>query len=264
MLSAYRKPRFGPNWAVLLLPYLEQDNLYKAYEPGIRNYLPSGGADQTWAGIRSARVPGFLCPSDSGDETPFALNGGNWARGNYAAAAGPGWLNWTLGGQSYHGNTGGVFGVNWGVRLAELSAEDGASNTIMFNEVRRGLNVNDRRGVWAMGLAGSSITAGNALGDCTTPNDAWEYSDDVEDCQALRKMAGVGITGLGPLRMGCSDDNRPRNWPNWQAQARSQHPYGVNACFADGSVRFVANTVSQSVWFYANSRNDGRSYDPDF
>ena len=26
---------FGPNWAVLILPFIEQDNLYKQYQVGI-------------------------------------------------------------------------------------------------------------------------------------------------------------------------------------------------------------------------------------
>ena len=62
---------------------------------------------------------------------------------------------------------------------------------------------------------------------------------------------------MGPLKMGCSNDNRPRNWPNWQLQARSSHAGGVNACFGDGSVRFVKDTISQNIWFYILSRNDG-------
>src|SRR5205814_4348197 len=96
MCSAYRTPGFGPNWAVLILPYMEQGNLYAQYLPGIQNYMPSGGADQSWRNVRGFVVPTFLCPSDSSPTTPFALNGGNWARGNYAASAGPGWYNWTL------------------------------------------------------------------------------------------------------------------------------------------------------------------------
>ena len=48
-----------------------------------------------------------------------------------------------------------------------------------------------------------------------------------------------------------------RNWPNWQANSRSLHTGGVNACFADGSVRFIKDSISQATWFFINSRNDG-------
>jgi prepilin-type N-terminal cleavage/methylation domain-containing protein len=271
--SAYRStsfggPDFGPNWAVLILPYMEQGNLFNLYQNNVKNYLLSNGADQSWRNIRTQSIPIFLCPSDTSPTTPFALNGGNWARGNYAACAGPGWLYQTVGGNStrvsYQGksySSGGIMGVNYGDNLAALTTEDGSSSTIMFNEVRRGLNPSDRRGVWAMGVGGSSITCANAIGDCTTPNDRNEYSDDIEDCMALRVAGGYpSSSGLGKIRMGCSNDNKPRNWPNWQSQARSAHVDGVNACFGDGSVRYISNAVDQITWFQMNSRNDGVPY----
>jgi prepilin-type processing-associated H-X9-DG protein len=204
----------------------------------------------------------------------FALNDGNWARGNYGANAGPGWLNWTREGKSHDGGArdaagnirglaGGVFGVNYGSRVAELTGTDGSSNTIIFNELRVGLNSNDRRGTWAMGLGGASLTCASSIGDATIPNDPNEYSDDIEDCNALRQSLGLGNTGLNIKRMGCSNDNLPRNWPNWQAQSRSLHPGGVQVCFGDGSVRTVPNTIAQSIWYLLNSREDGKAI-PDF
>ena len=39
---------------------------------------------------------------------------------------------------------------------------------------------------------------------------------------------------------------------------RSYHPGGVNVVFADGSVRFISNAVSQRTWFLLHSRNDGQ------
>src|SRR5436305_1055510 len=50
-LSAYRTPGFGPNWAVFLLPYIEQGNLYQQFAAGIQNFMPSAGTDQSWRGI---------------------------------------------------------------------------------------------------------------------------------------------------------------------------------------------------------------------
>src|SRR2546423_1510328 len=38
--SAYRNPGFGPNWAVFLLPFVEQDNLYKQVAKNIDNFMP--------------------------------------------------------------------------------------------------------------------------------------------------------------------------------------------------------------------------------
>jgi len=277
MLSVYRTPGFGPNWAVFILPYIEQDALYKTIN--IASYMTSNGFDPSWRALKDKTIPIMLCPSDPFNDQPFTGNpqylGTGWARGNYAANAGPGWLNQTVGGQSgTSGSSGtpaltafngvgaaGPFGVNYGHTLPNISVEDGTSNTILFNEVRAGINNQDRRGCWAMGVGGASITAAHAIGDCTVPNDTAEFSDDIEDCALAREAAGLGQLSsppsMGPLKMGCSNDNRPKNWPNWQAQARSAHAGGVQACFADGSVRAIKENVTQAVWFYVNSRNDG-------
>lgn len=271
MVSAYRNPGVGPNWAVLLLPYIEQDNLYKT--GNVTNYMASNGTDQTWRNMRTTPISLMICKSDKG-QVPFTLNGGNWARGNYGANAGSGWLHWTLAGSSWTGNAqdsiaiynstpakhngGGYMGVNWGATAGDLAGDsnDGSSTTILFNELRQGVAPNDRRGVWAMGGAGSSITAALAIGDSYYPNDAQPKSDDIEDCSAFNTTLD-----LVAITMGCSYDNPNRNWPNWQGEARSIHPQGgVNSGFGDGSVRFITNKITTAVWFSMNSRNDGTPY----
>src|SRR5947199_25208 len=62
MLSAYRTPGFGPNWAVLTLPYYEQSALYEQNSVGINNYLPSNGTDLSWRRVAPAKIKSFLCP----------------------------------------------------------------------------------------------------------------------------------------------------------------------------------------------------------
>jgi prepilin-type N-terminal cleavage/methylation domain-containing protein/prepilin-type processing-associated H-X9-DG protein len=270
--SSYRNPGFGPNWAVFLLPYIEQDALYKANQAGINNYLKSNGTDQSWRNVRSTLIPTMLCPSDpTAPTSPCTLNGGSWARGNYAANAGNSWFDFTVNGYASSGpqgyaqaNWGGVMGINWGVKLSDLNAQDGASNTLMFSEVRSGLGGVDRRGVWAMGLGGSSVICAAATGDATNPNDTNEYSDDIEDCNQIRTALGVGNSGLGRLKMGCSNDNLPNNWPNWQGEARSKHSNGVNACFGDGSVRWITESIPTAAWALILNRNDGTPNDPHF
>lgn len=271
MVSFYRNPAPGPNWAVLLLPYIEQDNLYKT--GNVSNYMASNGTDQSWRNMRSTPIAMMICKSDKG-QVPFTLNGGNWARGNYGANAGSGWLHFSLNGGSWTGgaqdsaatyngnpakrNGGGYMGVNWGATAGDLAGDsnDGSSTTILFNELRQGVVPSDRRGVWAMGGAGSSITAAHAIGDSFYPNDNSLKSDDIEDCSSFSSTMD-----LVTITMGCSFDNGTRNWPNWQGEARSIHPQGgVNSGFGDGSVRFITNKISTAVWFSMNSRNDGTPY----
>jgi prepilin-type N-terminal cleavage/methylation domain-containing protein len=283
MVSAFRTGTptgyagYGPNWLIHLLPYMEQEGLYDQHAASILNYMnppPPAvpGTDISWRAIRTARLSNLFCPTDTRETqmTACSHDGGNWERGNYAASAGPSWLHCTLDGRSSSsgatgsaagGSLGGMFGVNWGAELNQVATMDGTSNTIMLSEIRTGLNQFDRRGTWAMGLAGASITAANAGispgGDCNLPNDATEKSDDIENCSQLRTALGVGNSGLGARRMGCSFDNGPNNWPNWQAQTRSLHPGGVNVCLGDASVRWVRNEVSQQLWQRMLGRNDG-------
>ena len=70
--SVYRKPGFGPNWAVHLLPFIEQDNLHAQINP--RSYLASHGADQSWRAIAGTVIPTYLCPSDNHNGVPFTMN----------------------------------------------------------------------------------------------------------------------------------------------------------------------------------------------
>jgi prepilin-type N-terminal cleavage/methylation domain-containing protein len=278
LLSAYRTPGFGPNWLVLTLPYIEQSGLYQQNGPSIDNFLPSNGTDLSWRRLAATSLKAARCPSDNYGSNPantFSLNTGTfnafWARGNYGGNGGPGWLNFTVQGNSKDGTetgtgsgyAGGIFGVNYGCRMSEIT--DGTSNTVLINELRVGINQGDRRGVWAMGLGGSSLTGANAIvgQDCLFPNDNAEKSDDIEDCTALRNTIGKPTVGMGDMRMGCSFDNTPNNWPNWQAQARSLHPGGVIACFADCSTRFITNNIATTVWYVVLSRNDGQA-NPDF
>jgi prepilin-type processing-associated H-X9-DG protein len=256
---------FGPNWAVYLLPYLGEENLFKRarvadYVPG---YLANDPARRDyWRTIvQNFRFKLMICPADS-YQAPFSgyQNApGPWARGNYAANAGPGWWQMSLNGQSYteaYGLTGPLMGINYGASLFDIP--DGASNTVLFNEVRTGVEARDARGVWAMGFPGASVTAANAIGDCTVPNDANELSDDIEGCPQYW-YSGIGARD----HIGCSTGYFNLGWPSWQAQARSRHKGGVNVCFADGSVRFVSNYTAQPTWFAMLSTRDGVPYSSD-
>jgi prepilin-type N-terminal cleavage/methylation domain-containing protein/prepilin-type processing-associated H-X9-DG protein len=266
---------FGPNWAVYLLPYLDQSALY--YQSNIPDYMAScknsegllglgilvpGGNEAKrdyWRTIvKDKALPVFRCPADAIAEAWQGLPDcpGPWARGNYAANAGPGWWQMSLKGGSYtesFGRTGPVMGINFGACMRNVP--DGASTTVMLNEIRGGVAPTDPRGAWAIGLPGSSITASNAIGDCMTPNDRTEGSDDIEGCPKFF-YPGIGTRD----RIGCSTGFANLGWPSWQAQARSQHKEGVHAAFCDGSVRFVHNYVSQGVWFSMLSTRDGVPY----
>lgn len=263
------KPEIGPNWGIYLLPFVEQGNLYDTVD--VSNYLKSNGADQAWRALGRATVPLYLCPSDANNSQSFEYDGQQWGRGNYAANAGPAWYTWSVNGQSWagsssddgspvpfwyqgaswapaqtKGNAAPVMSINYGAKFASIT--DGLSSTIMFAEVRAGISNQDLRGTWALGVAGASIVAANAIGDSIGPNDRLAESDDIELCSSF------WTPELGPRQqMGCA----PGDWYNWQAQSRSMHPGGTQVALSDGSVQFISDTTDMQVWFNLNSAQDG-------
>src|SRR5262245_46552829 len=185
----------GPNWAVVILPFIEQDNLYNTVSQSIMNYtswaLGTGTIvnDQNWRALRGNTIPIYRCPSEPFGTTPGSRASGGWARGNYAANMGPG--GGSLGNftSTTHSDGGlnpgtpltasGVFGTNQSLSVGGLSVLDGTSNTVMINHLRAGPVAGDMRGTWAFGEPGCSLTANHAVGDNTTPNDAGCCRDDL-------------------------------------------------------------------------------------
>lgn len=250
---------FGPNWAVLILPYIEQTALYNQATAGISNYMSNG--DATWRAVRSSNVKTFRCPSDSYGETACSVAGGNWARGNYGANGGCG-MWWVGGGEGaldrvnneYIERTGniagygypisaagaGVMSANKGIALPKIS--DGTSNTVMIAELRVGTGAQDIRGTWAMGQAGASIISASGRGDSPGPNISPSGYDDID--------GGVDDPKMG---MGCCS-----GCGSWQVTSKSMHSGGVQMAFCDGSIRFITNSITQLNYFLIFSRMDGQ------
>jgi len=143
--------KIGPPWSVLLLPFIEQDNLYKTVSQSIVNYTnmvkgsPGWVEDHTWRVIRGTKIPTYTCPSEPNIGTNGDRAGGGWARGSYGANGNPGSADWN----SFDGGTGtwqpqgapkaytggGVFSGNSSQSVGGLSVQDGTANTIMVNHL---------------------------------------------------------------------------------------------------------------------------------
>jgi prepilin-type N-terminal cleavage/methylation domain-containing protein/prepilin-type processing-associated H-X9-DG protein len=289
---------FGPNWAVLMLPYIEQDALYKA--ANVRAY-PGGGSawmpgmnpsslpfDRTWRGIRGQVIKTYQCSADAYNQQPYDDESGvdcpaefGWARGNYAATAGFTDFDHTVKGfdarynepfsgpgdstsdgvpahMLYPISKGPIMAINYGSRLTDIT--DGTSQTIMFNEVRAGIDPSDPRGVWAIGFPGCSVTdAGRNYNP--TPNNI--LGDDGNSGDELQQAYKFWYPTIGSKdRMGAFP-NVPGDTVN-SAMARSMHFGGVNACFADGHVQFVKEAISQWTWCLLQSKNDGQVINEDY
>ena len=262
---------FGPNWAVLILPYIEEATLYQAVQTSVRGYMSTGDSD--WRQLRGTRIDVFTCPSEQFGSTAFSGASGNWARGNYGANASTGLFyatpngdegleqrsgvfaeysgtlrlgssaagltSYGLGFYDYLVSPRGVMSANTAIRHAQIS--DGLTKTVLIDELRVGTKGSDLRGTWAMGQVGASIVAGSGRGDSPGPNISAVVYDDIMD--------GFNDPQNG---MGCDTSNRSS-----QVTAKSLHPGGVNMCFTDGSVRFISDGIARGIYQVIHSRDDG-------
>jgi prepilin-type N-terminal cleavage/methylation domain-containing protein/prepilin-type processing-associated H-X9-DG protein len=280
-------PKYGPNWIIKILPYLESQAIYDQFDFSVGVNNPGAGNRNITA--RGASIPVLLCPSDGFNQVKFDGGntfGANWARSNYAASAGraflygnptltteihlagPNSLPWASkdlmkeqNGPCYRG----VMGPNVSVKLSQII--DGTSKTIMLGEIRAGISETDGRGVWALGHAGASLLAAyGSGGDDVGPNYNDANGDDVYGpgvCGSSAVCSGVVGTGTaGAEGMGCYAVASGFD----QATTRSKHPGGVHLAMADGSVQFITDDIETNscysstcctVWDYMITSADG-------
>lgn len=262
---------FGESWLVSILPYLENQALFDSF---VFEDPQTGDPVAMQADInsqqRGTEISVLMCPTDENNQTKYGGQGGNWARGNYAANVGLGALHtgapplqvivgpnssgWNgvshRTGQklsdSIHYLVRGVMGPNASVALRQIT--DGTSNTIMLGEIRSGVSEADPRGTWAFGHAGGNLIAYYGFnGDDAGPNYSGDpNADDIGgggsgrrsslDCSDPYLMA-VGMPCYGP----------PTSVDFDQATMRSMHTGGVFAAMCDGSVQFVEDTIETRV-----------------
>jgi prepilin-type N-terminal cleavage/methylation domain-containing protein len=243
------------NWVIYVLAYTEHNELTRQ----IDHSQPLSNANN--AAARARILPEMLCPSDRYNRMPFNGSAGpqtgacgdNWARGNYAANGGLGYLSNDVsrfGSQEGGAPTApawldphlrGIMGCGVGLKTNQIT--DGLSHTILLGEIRAGITAYDPRGIWAMsGACPSSLWAcGNMVGDDPGPNAITQKADDNQNCAQLKSELG-GSAGLIQLGMACSEDNNG-GWPNWQQVPRSLHAEGVYVSLGDGGVHWVSDLI---------------------
>ncbi len=261
------------NWEILVLPYLEQADLFKQFD------LTQPICAAANATPRAMSLPIMLCPTDAYNLQPFdgtgssmtnKLNqpGQTWARGNYAANAALGYMDNNETGYPAAGPNSnwksnlvrGVMGANLSLRPEDIT--DGASNTIIAGEIRAGIVPFDPRGVWAMsGACPSALWAHGYFGDDNGPNSNTPLADDIAPCTDLWSALG-GQNSVIALGMSCSSGN----WPNWQQTVRSLHDSGAWVVFADGSTHYISDFINKGtdandlgVWDKLNLSSDGQN-----
>lgn len=266
--------RLGANWALLMLPQLDQTNLYNDFDSRAPIDDPVNEA------IRTAELSVFRCPTD-----PFSMpsnrfergfsagaqTGHAYARGNYGMNMGvnrncfiettPGCIdpfdtgdpdlatkNLTVSGN-------GVGGINVSFRFADFIG--GTSKMVAIEELRAGIHPADPRGTWALGFAGSSGTVSHgyytSVDDDNGPNHFYKSSDDINGCNFLHDT--LGSEKLLLERMPCYKSTNALEDISIQATSRSKHPSGVLVMMLDGSGHFVGDNVDSDVWLKMHKRD---------
>jgi prepilin-type processing-associated H-X9-DG protein len=219
-VSATPDDDLGPGWgwAAYLLDDVEQGNLKRQI-----NFALDIG-DNANAGGRVQSLSVFLCPSDSPPVTfipgpvPPSL-----AFANYVAMFGPAKIS------VHSGDDTGIFYRNSKTRIGDIT--DGTSNTMMVGER-------------ASRIAYSSWT-GALTGCIVQPNSPTTYGFGTAAVLCL------GHTGYA------ADGETPNNTLNFVEDFSSQHSGGVNFLFADGTVRFIPNSIDPAVWEALGTRAGG-------
>jgi prepilin-type N-terminal cleavage/methylation domain-containing protein/prepilin-type processing-associated H-X9-DG protein len=271
----FTKP-FGPNWACLILPYIEQDSLYRSANvsgyPGVPITIgvPPSTANQTWRTARNVDVRTYQCPSDAFNDQHYNDPAGptpvDWARGNYGVTAG--WEDYdhvANGGEKKTSQAGvmhnfvssALMSANYGATF--MTVPDGLSNTIMVAELRAGKSPLDPRGVWALGFPSSSIVNAGRAAYNPTPNnnlgDSGNDGDEIQTCGEFWTPTIGSLDGMGCIRDGSLMTS---------GMARSLHSGGVNVCLGDGSVRFIKNSIDEQTWCLLIGKNDGQNPQGDY
>ena len=244
----------------MLLPYLEQGALYDS----LNFQVPCGYISELQSPFENStaaahQVAVFLCPSDSMGQdgkpgaTNFRVSSG--ACGICAARLADGTAS-----PDQYDDSGAFSG-----RGESLSAfTDGLSGTLAFCEKLVGtgnLAAFDGERDWLFPTKGLPV------------KDRATWSDWAEICASQRGVDvgfyPAGRTWLvgGVYYTGFFANLSPNpSVPDCAVlfdvgagvfSARSLHPGGVNACMADGSVRFVKDSISASVWRALGTRNGG-------
>jgi prepilin-type N-terminal cleavage/methylation domain-containing protein len=260
-------------WMIPILPYMEQDNLFKFY-------VNFGGLDYSGprytggpnANVSSTRLKTFTCPSD----TPQSW--GRWTKHNYVLNAGnttfyqvalplgcktgtPGCTPFLGAPFNWYANSDLVWDSTFPyngppppagpdkdagkmgrpVKIGEIT--DGTSNTLMASEALQGRG-NDLRGfTWWGGAAGFTAYLGpnSPLPDVIT--------------------GGICVSLTSPL-MPCTTTSTP-SYPRLMG-ARSLHTAGLNAAMCDGSVHFITNSIDINVWRALSTAQGGEVFATNF
>ncbi|GAC1474093.1 MAG: DUF1559 domain-containing protein [Isosphaeraceae bacterium] len=283
-----------------LLPYMEQTVVYNSmnlnlparwagWNGGANDIDAAGGPAAAFqATAITTSIASFLCPSDAnnGGSGHFSINGSSRlvGNGNYPINVG---LNRRYNGWATNGASApaspwdGVF-----PSVGMQTFTDGTSNTIVFSEwvkgpaqgppTRDGLGVVYHSGINTDNnaqLAATNQFAANYADAQACQNTPLKLSDPNRGDQMWTWKGEWWIYGATQIYSHTQTPNRKACDYEDQAQdkrgtitmvgASSLHSGGVNSLFADGSVKFIKNSVNYVTWYGLATAGGGETISSD-
>ena len=268
------------SWGDLILNQIEGGAMYNALNFSLEM---TNGANTT---VGYSFVATYLCPSES----VLARPGDPWAPGSYASnVGGPGtikqWSGTMVPGKNAWYNNGGNAG---GIGFESIT--DGSSNTTLFSEHLIGLggpvvnygtfvlrrDTNAKRALFVVPISLTPDDAVNGVANAVSFSKQCASIPGTTVSKGTRNVGthwnlGMAYTLPNNAFNHVNAPNNPRcTYNNAEdiAQAywcgtlcsvapTSNHPGGVNTCFADGSVKFIKDSINLQTWWALGTRNGG-------
>ena len=245
----------GHTWMESLLPYIEQQNVYDRLDFKLRNDVSPNSET-----LNDLLIASLICPSDphgglldnarlNGDYTPgpagtrsmgasYVPCGGPNVHGNLCVVDpyDPNTNCLGVKGRGHPGHSGGSYESGAPGMFAGGEQEygfqdcrDGLSNTLLLGEQLPAY-------ASLMHYFSSHLNVGSTN---TAPN----FHKIDTDC---------------PVRLNAnSDPYNPHRCVGRMGGFKSEHPGGLHMCLADGSVRFVEESIDYDTWQFLGNRADG-------
>jgi prepilin-type N-terminal cleavage/methylation domain-containing protein/prepilin-type processing-associated H-X9-DG protein len=215
-------PTFGSAFTHLL-PYVEQDNVRRLYNPQLP---PTDPPNNT---VTHLPVQIYLCPSMTPPPSPSAAYSTHYASYAVCIGSNDAWAPPPDNGAIVRRNaTGSTALVDQGKRVTELT--DGTSHTFLVGEM--GFQLKDY-----------AFTSGPYAGHPRGGNTSWAF--------------GYASYSFGSTRIPLNTITPPTPLLDRLPAFRSDHAGGGNFLFGDGSVRFLGNDLDRAAYQALGTRAGG-------
>ncbi len=274
---------YSYGWPLSLLPNMEQQPLFNAFN-FCYTYADVNGSVMTNSTVSYNQISALLCPSDSAENRPQPP----YAALNYVGnIGGPGAI------ATFSGT---VISPYWGSASAPSTnaiglqnITDGSSNTAMFSERLMGVTNNPvvyagdasnaKRATFAVAVTGT-LNGGDVTGAMTVLN-ACKALPATTASAASYRSGQIWIIGhpwapvfnryfhFGtPNQLTCDTSGTAspgvgEGGGQGVVPPTSGHPGGVNVCMADGSVRFIKDSVNLQTWWALGTRKGAETISSD-